>query len=26
LAFNFTLPLIWEGVPPPKLPMDTETE
>ena len=26
LAFNFTLPLIWEGVPPPKLPMDMETE
>jgi two-component system sensor histidine kinase KdpD len=26
LAFNFTLPLTWEGVPPPKLPMDTETE
>jgi len=26
LAFNFTLPLIWEGVAPPKLPMDTETE
>ena len=26
LAFNFTLPLIWEGVPPPKLPIDTETE
>jgi two-component system sensor histidine kinase KdpD len=26
LAFNFTLPLIWEGAPPPQLPMDTETE
>ncbi len=26
LAFNFTLPLIWEGVSPPTLPMDTETE
>lgn len=26
LAFNFTLPLIWEGASPPKLPMDTETE
>jgi two-component system sensor histidine kinase KdpD len=26
LAFNFTLPLIWDGVPPPKLPMDTESE
>ena len=26
LAFNFTLPLIWEGVSPPNLPMDTETE
>ena len=26
LAFNFTLPLIWEGVSPPKLPMDTENE
>jgi len=26
LAFNFTLPLIWEGMPAPKLPMDTETE
>jgi two-component system, OmpR family, sensor histidine kinase KdpD len=26
LAFNFTLPLIWEGVSPPRLPMDTETE
>jgi two-component system sensor histidine kinase KdpD len=26
LAFNFTLPLIWEGVSSPKLPMDTETE
>lgn len=26
LAFNFTLPLIWEGAPPPQLPMDSETE
>lgn len=26
LAFNFTLPLIWEGVSPPKMPMDTEAE
>jgi two-component system, OmpR family, sensor histidine kinase KdpD len=26
LAFNFTFPLTWEGVPPPKMPMDTETE
>ena len=26
LAFNFTLPLTWEGAPPPQLPMDTETE
>ena len=26
LAFNFTLPLIWEGISPPNLPMDTETE
>jgi two-component system, OmpR family, sensor histidine kinase KdpD len=26
LAFNFTLPLIWEGISSPKLPMDTETE
>lgn len=26
LAFNFTLPLIWEGVSPPTLPTDTETE
>jgi two-component system sensor histidine kinase KdpD len=25
LAFNFTLPLTWEGAPPPQLPMDTET-
>jgi two-component system sensor histidine kinase KdpD len=25
LAFNFTLPLIWEGVSPPQMPMDTET-
>jgi two-component system sensor histidine kinase KdpD len=26
LAFNFILPLIWEGVSPPKLPPDTETD
>jgi two-component system, OmpR family, sensor histidine kinase KdpD len=26
LAFHFTLPLTWEGAPPPQLPMDTETE
>lgn len=26
LAFNFTLPLTWEGALPPQLPMDTETE
>ena len=26
LAFNFTLPLIWEGAPPPQLPMDSENE
>ncbi|MGB8982474.1 MAG: ATP-binding protein, partial [Anaerolineales bacterium] len=26
LAFNFTLPLIWEGARPPQFPMDTETE
>lgn len=26
LAFNFTLPLMWNGTPPPQLPMDTETE
>jgi two-component system, OmpR family, sensor histidine kinase KdpD len=26
LAFNFTLPLTWEGAPPPQLPMDTEIE
>lgn len=26
LAFNFTLPLIWEGISPPKMPIDTETE
>ena len=26
LAFNFTLPLIWEGAPPPHIPMDTEIE
>ncbi len=25
-SFNFTLPLTWEGSPPPQLPMDTETE
>jgi two-component system, OmpR family, sensor histidine kinase KdpD len=26
LAFNFTLPLSWDGAPPPQLPMDTEIE
>jgi two-component system sensor histidine kinase KdpD len=26
LAFNFTLPLTWDGGKPPQLPMDTETE
>ena len=26
LAFNFTLPLIWDGVISPQLPTDTETE
>jgi two-component system, OmpR family, sensor histidine kinase KdpD len=26
IAFNFTLPLTWDGAPPPRLPMDTETE
>ena len=26
LAFNFTLPLNWAGVPPPKLPLDSEDE
>jgi two-component system sensor histidine kinase KdpD len=26
LAFNFTLPLTWEGISSPKLPMDMETE
>lgn len=26
IAFNFTLPLIWEGISPPSLPMDTENE
>jgi two-component system sensor histidine kinase KdpD len=26
LAFNFTLPLTWEGAPPPQLPMDSEIE
>lgn len=26
LAFNFTLPLVWEGVPPPQMPMDMENE
>jgi two-component system, OmpR family, sensor histidine kinase KdpD len=26
LAFNFTLPLTWDGVTPPQLPMDTEAE
>jgi two-component system sensor histidine kinase KdpD len=26
LAFNFTFPLIWEGMPPPQMPIDTEIE
>ena len=26
LAFNFTLPLTWDGAKPPQLPMDTENE
>jgi two-component system sensor histidine kinase KdpD len=26
LAFNFTLPLLWDGARPPQLPMDTEVE
>lgn len=26
LAFNFTLPLIWDGATPPQLPIDMETE
>jgi two-component system sensor histidine kinase KdpD len=26
LAFNFTVPLTWEGVKPPQLPMDPEAE
>ena len=26
LAFNFTLPLSWDGAKPPQLPIDTETE
>jgi two-component system sensor histidine kinase KdpD len=26
LAFNFMLPLTWDGAPPPRLPMDPETE
>jgi two-component system, OmpR family, sensor histidine kinase KdpD len=26
LAFNFTIPLLWEGAKPSQLPMDTETE
>jgi two-component system sensor histidine kinase KdpD len=26
LAFNFILPLIWDGTKPPQLPIDTETE
>ena len=26
LAFNFTLPLTWDGAKPPQVPMDTETE
>lgn len=26
LAFNFTIPLLWDGMQPPQLPADTETE
>jgi len=26
LVFNFTLPLMWAGAQPPKIPMDTEIE
>lgn len=26
LVFNFTLPVLWDGAPPPEFPMDTETE
>ena len=26
LAFNFTLPLTWDGAKAPELPLDTETE
>lgn len=26
LAFHFKLPLVWEGVPPPQMPVDMETE
>ncbi len=26
LAFNFIVPLIWDGVPPPQLPLDPEAE
>jgi two-component system sensor histidine kinase KdpD len=26
LAFNFTLPLIWDGAKPPQLPLDLEAE
>jgi two-component system sensor histidine kinase KdpD len=26
LAFHFTFPLIWEGMPPPQMPIDTEIE
>lgn len=26
LAFNFIIPLIWDGVPPPQLPMESEVE
>jgi two-component system sensor histidine kinase KdpD len=26
LAFNFTLPLTWDGAKPPQLPMDSEVE
>jgi two-component system sensor histidine kinase KdpD len=26
LAFNFIVPLIWDGVPPPQLPLESEVE
>ena len=26
MSFHFTLPLLWDGAPPPNLPMNTETE